>query len=114
MGEVLSNRKDDSAKRKTEGYAVLTAWILRGSIRSWQRPGYPSQSAVYADWSQIMISTLRWPLWSPEAAGGARPDGQVMYILAIASRRRISALLAAATFTSSPEPEHRFSSEMRG
>ncbi len=55
-GEVLSNRKDDSAKRKTEEHALIPLQLWtdpRGNlIRSWLNwSGYPSQSAVYADWS---------------------------------------------------------------
>ncbi len=54
-GEVLSNRKDDSAKEKRRSTRdPLTTWTdPRGNlIRSWlNRSGYPSQSAVYADWS---------------------------------------------------------------
>ena len=54
-GEVLSNRKTTARKEKRRStHDPLTTWTdLRGNlIRSWlNRSGYPSQSAVYADWS---------------------------------------------------------------
>lgn len=85
-GEVLSNRKDDSAKRKRRStHDPLTTWTdPRGNlIRSWlNRSGYPSQSAVYADWSGIMINASALAFVVAGSYWG-QTDGQVMYILAI-------------------------------
>ncbi len=73
---MLSNRKDDSAKRKTEEHAdPLTTWTdPRGNlIRSWLNRLVIRRNLLFMLIGlEIMINALRWPLWSPEATG-ARP-----------------------------------------
>ncbi len=73
---MLSNRKDDSAKRKTEEqHDPLTTWTdPRGNlIRSWLTGLVIRRNLLFMLIGlEIMITPLRWPLWSPEATG-ARP-----------------------------------------
>ncbi len=113
-GEVLSNRKDDSAKRKRRSThdplqhglilaAILFVLGLTGLVirRNLLFMLIGLEIMINASALAFVVAGSYW----------GQTDGQVMYILAIslAAAEAYRPCAAAATSPSSPEPEHRFS-----